>query len=201
MKGYFARKPENIEIAKGIIEEAQRAGFKPVEITPIAVIRLDADRYAAFCEDTLQYWDFLEPYAEQSTFTGDHTANCVIVESEGQQPIAVCLEGYCYPRYTALVLENEKKAESMKPTVSPGEKHILPLENCGAQIRRSDGSTEPLNMAFYHRAVSLCAKGGFNAVTYDLVLPGADGEFVIAFWRNGDVDSGSSYRITGCLTR
>ena len=28
MKGYFARKPENIEIVKGTVGEARRAGFK-----------------------------------------------------------------------------------------------------------------------------------------------------------------------------
>ena len=108
MKGYFARKPENIEIVKGIVGEARRFDFKPVEITPIAVIRLDAGQYAAFCADTLQYWAFLEPYAEQSTFTGDYTADCVILESEAQQSIAVCLEGYSYPRYTAMVLDDER---------------------------------------------------------------------------------------------
>ena len=106
MKGYFARKAENIGVIREVVGEAQRAGFKPVEITPIAVIHLDGKQYEAFCEEVLEYWDFLEPYAEQSTFTGDHAANCVILESEGKQSIAVCLEGYSYPRYTALVLED-----------------------------------------------------------------------------------------------
>ncbi|MBO5536504.1 MAG: hypothetical protein J6B53_14050 [Clostridia bacterium] len=54
-------------------------------------------------------------------------------------------------------------------------------------------------MDFYLRAVEQCNAGGYNAVTYELVLPGIDGEFQIAFWKDGHVDSGSTRRIIDCL--
>ena len=56
-------------------------------------------------------------------------------------------------------------------------------------------------MDFYRRAVEQCIQGGYNAVTYNLELPGIDAEFMIAFWKDGHVDSGSTERIIDCLDR
>ena len=63
------------------------------------------------------------------------------------------------------------------------ERHIQSLNNNGARIKAPDGTTEPVSMDFYRRAVEACVKGGYNAVTYELELPGIDGDFQIAFWR------------------
>ena len=84
-------------------------------------------------------------------------------------------------------------------TLTPEERHIQSLNNNGAGIRRPDGTTEPVTMDFYRKAVEQCRAGGFNAVTYELELPGIDGDFQIAFWRDGHVDSGSTRRIIDCL--
>ena len=79
------------------------------------------------------------------------------------------------------------------------ERHIQSLSNNGAHIRRPDGTVEPVSMDFYRRAVEQCVQGGYNAVTYELELPGIEGDFQIAFWRDGHVDSGCTNRIIECL--
>ena len=81
------------------------------------------------------------------------------------------------------------------------ERHIQSLNNNGARIKAPDGSTEPVTMEFYRRAVEQCRAGGYNAVTYELELPGIDGEFMIACWKDGHVDSGTTRRIIECLDR
>ena len=81
------------------------------------------------------------------------------------------------------------------------ERHIQSLSNNGARIRRPDGTAEPVSMDFYRRAVEQCITGGCNAITYELELPGIDGDFQIAVWRDGHVDSGTTRRIIDCLAR
>ena len=84
-------------------------------------------------------------------------------------------------------------------TLSPEERHIQSLNNNGACIKKPDGTTEPVTMDFYRRVVEQCKVGGYNAVTYELALRGIDGDFQIAIWRDGHVDSGSTRRIIECL--
>ena len=81
------------------------------------------------------------------------------------------------------------------------ERHINSLSNNGARIKAPDGTTEPVSMDFYRSAVEACVKGGCCAITYELELPGIDGEFMIAFWKDGHVDSGTTRRIIDCLDR
>ena len=85
--------------------------------------------------------------------------------------------------------------------LTPEERHIQSLSNNGARIKAPDGTTQPVSMDFYRRAVEECVKGGCNAVTYELELPGIDGDFMIAFWKDGHVDSGTTKRIIDCLDR
>ena len=85
--------------------------------------------------------------------------------------------------------------------LTPEERHINSLSNNGARIKAPDGTTEPVSMDFYRRAVEACIKGGCNAITYELELPGIDGEFMIAIWKSGHVDSGSADRILQVLDR
>ena len=87
----------------------------------------------------------------------------------------------------------------MNTNFTPEERHIQSLNNNGARIKASDGTTEPVSMDFYRKAVKQCRAGGYNAVTYELELPGIDGDFQIAFWKDGHVDSGSTRRIIDCL--
>lgn len=80
--------------------------------------------------------------------------------------------------------------------------HILSLINHGAQLRNPDsGSLIPLTEAFYIEAVEACHRGGYNAATYDLVLPGICDELLLAIWKDGHVDSGSARSICDCLAR
>ncbi len=83
----------------------------------------------------------------------------------------------------------------------PELRHIQSLSNNGACIKLLDGTKEPITIDFYRRAVEQCKKSGFNAVTYDLELPGIEGEFMIAIWRSGHVDSGTTKRIIDCLAQ
>ena len=85
--------------------------------------------------------------------------------------------------------------------LTPEERHINSLSNNGARIKAPDGTTEPVSMDFYRRAVEACIKGGCNAITYELELPGIDGEFMIAIWKSGHVDSGSAECILQVLDR
>lgn len=81
------------------------------------------------------------------------------------------------------------------------ERHIQSLSNNGARIRRPDGTAEPVSMDFYRRAMEQCITGKCNAITYELELPGIEGDFQIAFWKDGHVDSGTTRRIIDCLSR
>jgi len=56
-----------------------------------------------------------------------------------------------------------------------------------------------LTNEFYRKAVEQCASGGYNAVTYELILPGITEEMGLCVWRDGHVVSGSMRRICDCL--
>ena len=69
--------------------------------------------------------------------------------------------------------------------LTPEERHIRSLNNNGARIKAPDGTTEPVSMDFYRRAVEQCRAGGYNAVTYELELSGIDGDFQSPSGRTG----------------
>ena len=100
MKGYFTRKPMNIEEVKAAIREGRRQGLEPVEIEPVGRIVLTLDEYIAFCVALLKDRDFLSPYADDAVFTGNG-AKSVLVGAPGQHWVAVTCEGFNYPRYVA----------------------------------------------------------------------------------------------------
>ena len=80
--------------------------------------------------------------------------------------------------------------------------HILSLTRHGAKLRnQEDGSLMPLTEDFYHHAVEACNKDGYNAATYELVMPDIDSELWLAIWKDGHVDSGSPKGICDCLAR
>lgn len=80
--------------------------------------------------------------------------------------------------------------------------HIRSLAAHGAQLRNTeDGSLMPLTEDFYRKAVEACHTGGYNAATYDLVLPGIEDEMGLCIWKNSHVDSGSMQSICDCLAR
>ena len=107
MKGYFASKPLDLEEVRGAIGERERSGRKPAELHPIAAVTLSAARFHFFSRALLEDWPFLVPYAEKTIFKRDGTADCVLVKAEGKPTLAVCMEGYDYARYVALVLDEE----------------------------------------------------------------------------------------------
>lgn len=83
--------------------------------------------------------------------------------------------------------------------LTPEERHIQSLSNNGARIKAPDGTTEPVSIDFYRKAVEQCRTGGYNAVTYELELPGIDDEMALCVWKDGHVDSGSMRSICDCL--
>ena len=86
-------------------------------------------------------------------------------------------------------------------TMSANERHILTLIRHGAQIATPDNGRVALTLDFYRKAVEGCAAGGWNAVTYDLVLPGIDAPMMLAVHIDGHVDSGSVQSVCACLDR
>ena len=84
-------------------------------------------------------------------------------------------------------------------TMTSAERHISSLMNNGVSVKRPDGTKEPITMGFYRKTVERCNEEGCNAVTYEIELPGIEGDVQIAIWRDGHVDSGSTRRIIECL--
>ena len=76
--------------------------------------------------------------------------------------------------------------------------HINSLASHGACIK-ADDQRIPLTEAFYRKAVEECKSGGYNAITYDLVLPEVEEDLAICIWSTGRVDSGSMKNICACL--
>jgi hypothetical protein len=80
--------------------------------------------------------------------------------------------------------------------------HLTTLKRHGAQLRNpDDGTLIPLTEDFYHKAVEACRTGGYNAATYELVLPDVDSELWLAIWKDGHIDSGDPQSICACLDR
>ena len=100
MKGYFTRKPENGDEVRAAIKECYRNHIQPVEIEVLGRIVLTLDEYIHFCSHLWLDYDFLKPYADESVFTAN-SARCVLAGAPGQPWMAVCLEGYDFPRYCA----------------------------------------------------------------------------------------------------
>ena len=98
MKGYFIRKPMNIDEVRGVIKEGVRRHANPVEIEALDRIVQTLDEYIKFCINLCFDCDFLKPYADEAVFT-ENGAKCVLVGAPGQHVIAIALEGYAYPRY------------------------------------------------------------------------------------------------------
>lgn len=100
MKGYFTRKPLNGEEVKATIREARRMHVGATEIEVLERVVLPLDEYLHFLDNLSSDYDFLKPYADESMFMVND-AKCVLVGAPGQPWLAVCLEGYAYPRYCA----------------------------------------------------------------------------------------------------
>ena len=88
MKGYFTRKPENGDEVRAAIKECYRNHIQPVEIEVLGRIVLTLDEYIHFCSHLWLDYDFLKPYADDSTFTAEG-ARCVLVGAPGQPSRAV----------------------------------------------------------------------------------------------------------------
>lgn len=73
--------------------------------------------------------------------------------------------------------------------------HIKRLAGHGAHLANGTILTEE----FYENAIRQCIQGGYNAITYELVLPGIEDEMAICIWADGHVDSGSMRTICDCL--
>ena len=100
-KGYFTRKPADLEEVKYFHREARRDNEEPDTIEKIGEVILTKAEYRDFCKNLVcKDYDFLKPFTEESYFT-ETTARCVMVGAPGEHLLAVCLEGYTYGRYVA----------------------------------------------------------------------------------------------------
>ena len=84
---------------------------------------------------------------------------------------------------------------------SDSKRHIETLARHGAAIKAPDGTSLPLTESFCEEAAGRCISGGYNAVTYDLLLPGIDDPMMIAIWKDGHIDSGSVKGVCMALAR
>jgi len=81
------------------------------------------------------------------------------------------------------------------------ERHIMSLNANGVIIRYPNGKSEPVTLEFYRNAIAFCKEDGAESIVYPIELPGISGDFSLAIWRNGHVDSGSTKRIMALLDR
>ena len=79
--------------------------------------------------------------------------------------------------------------------------HIETLRKHGAQVLGPDGMRTEVNSFFYDCAKDECWLKGYNAICYDLFLPGIDEPMLIAIHRDGRVDTGSVKNVIMCLGR
>ena len=79
--------------------------------------------------------------------------------------------------------------------------HIETLIRHGAALKAPDGSRVELTTAFCEKAVSDCLRGGVNAITCYLDLPGIEDELMLAIWKEGHGDSGSVMSVCMALDR
>ena len=78
--------------------------------------------------------------------------------------------------------------------------HIETLIRHGAKLRAKDQLID-LTEQFYQDTVERCNKDGFNAITYDLVMPGIEEDLMLAIWKDGHADSGNVRSVCACLDR
>ena len=69
--------------------------------------------------------------------------------------------------------------------------YIDALRQSGAQVRLPDGTRSELNAFIYDGAKDECLLNGYDAICYELFLPGIDEPLMIAILNDGRVDAGS----------
>ncbi len=95
--------------------------------------------------------------------------------------------------------EEPAMTDTAYAALTPDQKHLEQLRQHGAEVIGPDGNRTELNSFFADNAVSECIRLGCTAITYDLFLPGIEEPLMIAFWRDGHIDSGSVRSICDCL--
>ena len=79
--------------------------------------------------------------------------------------------------------------------------HIETLRKHGAQVTGPDGQRTELNSFFYDTAKDECLLKGYEAICYELFLPGIEDRLLIASHRDGRIDTGSEKNVIMCLER
>ena len=78
----------------------------------------------------------------------------------------------------------------------------IETETVDEEAFRASVTVRP-SKTFFSWVVGFCGgiriAGGYNAVTYELELPGIDDEMAVCVWKDGHVDSGSTRSICDCL--
>ena len=89
----------------------------------------------------------------------------------------------------------------MTTLITESKCHLETLIRHGAAIKVPDGTSLPLTESFCEEAAGRCILGGYNAVSYDLLLPEIDDPMMIAIWKDGHIDSGSVKGVLAALDR
>ena len=77
--------------------------------------------------------------------------------------------------------------------------HIETLRRHGAQVLGPDGRRTELNSFFYDSAKDECWLNNYEAICYELFLPGIDEPLLIAIHSDGRVDTGSAKNVIMCI--
>lgn len=105
MKGYFIRKPANLNEVREETEIKKRQGSLPVKIKAIGKVTLTVAEFRDFQKRLYLDYDFIAARTKRCGMT-DTEWSCILVTcKDSDLTIAVESEGYNYPRYAAIVID------------------------------------------------------------------------------------------------
>ena len=97
--------------------------------------------------------------------------------------------------------KNVRLARDVRQRITEDLSFHLTLRQLSEELHASPTTIKNAFRSVYHHAVEACNKGGYNAATYEMVMPDIDSELWLAIWKDGHVDSGSPKGICACLAR
>lgn len=86
-------------------------------------------------------------------------------------------------------------ANNLKPEV---QRHIESLQLHGAVV---GAQRQKLTVTFAENTIADCIAKGYNAICYNLFMDGIEEPMMIAFYKDGHVDSGSEQNVFDCMAR
>lgn len=102
---YFFRDIDNLSVLKHKTEEKLGKSKIMSQYDIIKILELEEDEFKMFCENFKLNYDFLYDYIEEMKIEKGGIWKCVEIRGKNTR-ILVQNNGYSYPRFTGLVLEN-----------------------------------------------------------------------------------------------